>query len=189
MMQRSQRRGWHWSRASSRFWHPGSPFSASTPRPRCDKSRAKCRSHGTCEGISGRGQFVCHGTSSSVRVGWRHSRRGRIITMADRYQGRPFPADDDYDRGADPHASARAESDPLAELARLIGQTDPFARPWAGPIRPCSRGAASAISTSDRLRRKRIFPRQARRRGCSALPGRTAAATASPAAARLSKPG
>jgi hypothetical protein len=46
--------------------------------------------------------------------------------MADRYQDRPFPADDDYDRGGDPHAPARAESDPLAELARLIGQTDPF---------------------------------------------------------------
>jgi hypothetical protein len=46
--------------------------------------------------------------------------------MADRYQDRPFPADDDYDRGDDPHAPARAESDPLAELARLIGQTDPF---------------------------------------------------------------
>ena len=36
--------------------------------------------------------------------------------MAERYQGRPFPADDD-----------KGESDPLAELARLIGQTDPFA--------------------------------------------------------------
>jgi hypothetical protein len=46
--------------------------------------------------------------------------------MADRYQDRPFPADDDYDRGGDQHASPRAESDPLAELARLIGQTDPF---------------------------------------------------------------
>ena len=46
--------------------------------------------------------------------------------MADRYQNRPFPADGDYDRGDDPYASARAESDPLAELARLIGQTDPF---------------------------------------------------------------
>ena len=42
--------------------------------------------------------------------------------MADRYQGRPFPADD-YDRG-DQHDSGG--SDPLAELARLIGQTDPF---------------------------------------------------------------
>jgi hypothetical protein len=48
--------------------------------------------------------------------------------MADRYQDRPFPADDDYHRGDDDlHASAQGESDPLAELARLIGQTDPFA--------------------------------------------------------------
>jgi hypothetical protein len=46
--------------------------------------------------------------------------------MADRYQDRPFPADDDYDRDGDPRAPARGESDPLAELARLIGQTDPF---------------------------------------------------------------
>jgi hypothetical protein len=43
--------------------------------------------------------------------------------MADRYQDRPFPVADDYDRGG---AAARPESDPLAELARLIGQTDPF---------------------------------------------------------------
>ncbi|MDR3483720.1 MAG: SPOR domain-containing protein [Bradyrhizobium sp.] len=47
--------------------------------------------------------------------------------MVDRYQDRPFPADDDYHRGDDFHASAKGESDPLAELARLIGQTDPFA--------------------------------------------------------------
>jgi hypothetical protein len=47
--------------------------------------------------------------------------------MADRYQDRPIPADDRYDRGGDQHASASGESDPLAELARLIGQTDPFA--------------------------------------------------------------
>ncbi len=46
--------------------------------------------------------------------------------MADRYQDRPFPAHDDYGRGSDPHGS-KGESDPLAELARLIGQTDPFA--------------------------------------------------------------
>ena len=51
--------------------------------------------------------------------------KGRIITMAERYQDRPFPSDD-YGRGGDQHG--RAESgDPLAELARLIGQTDPFA--------------------------------------------------------------
>src|SRR5712671_5797606 len=47
--------------------------------------------------------------------------------MADRYQDRPFPADDDHDRRDGQHAPARAESDPLAELARLIGQNDPFA--------------------------------------------------------------
>ncbi|MGQ0682812.1 SPOR domain-containing protein [Bradyrhizobium sp.] len=46
--------------------------------------------------------------------------------MADRYQDRPFPAHDDYGRGTDQHGH-KAESDPLAELARLIGQTDPFA--------------------------------------------------------------
>ncbi|WP_375414924.1 SPOR domain-containing protein [uncultured Bradyrhizobium sp.] len=45
--------------------------------------------------------------------------------MADRYQDKPFPADDD-DRGSQ-HAPAKGDSDPLAELARLIGQTDPFA--------------------------------------------------------------
>jgi hypothetical protein len=46
--------------------------------------------------------------------------------MADRYQDRPLPADDPYDRDGDQRASAKGESDPLAELARLIGQTDPF---------------------------------------------------------------
>jgi hypothetical protein len=45
--------------------------------------------------------------------------------MADRYHDRPSPADG-YGRGGDQHGSARGESDPLAELARLIGQTDPF---------------------------------------------------------------
>jgi hypothetical protein len=59
--------------------------------------------------------------------------KGRIITMAERYQDRPFPSDD-YGRGGDQHG--KAENDPLAELARLIGQTDPFAaqgRPTARP--------------------------------------------------------
>jgi sporulation related protein len=46
--------------------------------------------------------------------------------MAERYQDRRFPAHDDYGRGTDQH-DQRAESDPLAELARLIGQNDPFA--------------------------------------------------------------
>jgi hypothetical protein len=59
--------------------------------------------------------------------------------MADRYQDRPFPADDGYDRGGEPHAPARTEADPLAELARLIGQTDPFAMGRANqPVQPRS---------------------------------------------------
>jgi hypothetical protein len=45
--------------------------------------------------------------------------------MADRYQDRPFPAGDDYDRRG-PQTPSKVESDPLAELARLIGQSDPF---------------------------------------------------------------
>lgn len=48
--------------------------------------------------------------------------------MANRYQDRPFRADD-YDRGDDQFGSDQADSDPLAELARLIGQTDPFGTP------------------------------------------------------------
>lgn len=44
--------------------------------------------------------------------------------MADRYQSRPSPRDD-YDRN-DQFETGSGESDPLAELARLIGQTDPF---------------------------------------------------------------
>src|SRR3954452_3129819 len=51
--------------------------------------------------------------------------------MADRYQDRPFPAHDDYGRGAD--TRGQGDSDPLAELARLIGQTDPFAMGRANP--------------------------------------------------------
>jgi hypothetical protein len=54
--------------------------------------------------------------------------------MADRYQGRPFPADDD-DRG-DQHDSGG--SDPLAELARLIGQTDPFGGTGRSSLAPAA---------------------------------------------------
>ncbi len=45
--------------------------------------------------------------------------------MADRYRDRPFQDDGD---GRDEYGAPQrpAESDPLAELARLIGQTDPF---------------------------------------------------------------
>src|SRR5579883_2728412 len=44
--------------------------------------------------------------------------------MADRYQDRAYGAGGG--RGGDQYGSERSESDPLAELARLIGQTDPF---------------------------------------------------------------
>lgn len=50
--------------------------------------------------------------------------------MAERYQERPFPSQENYDRldrGHDPHGAGRGETDPLAELARLIGQADPLA--------------------------------------------------------------
>ncbi len=46
--------------------------------------------------------------------------------MADRYNDRPFPPEDDYGRDDSAAPKRLAENDPLAELARLIGQTDPF---------------------------------------------------------------
>jgi hypothetical protein len=61
--------------------------------------------------------------------------------MADRYHDRPFPAGNAYDRRDDQHAAARAESDPLAELARLIGQTDPFASMGRANLTPQPRAA------------------------------------------------
>ncbi|MFZ5731850.1 MAG: SPOR domain-containing protein [Pseudomonadota bacterium] len=45
--------------------------------------------------------------------------------MADRYQNRAYPLDDGYGR-QQAQQQPSAESDPLAELARLIGQSDPF---------------------------------------------------------------
>jgi hypothetical protein len=61
--------------------------------------------------------------------------------MADRYPNRPFPADD-FGRGGDQHGSAGGESDPLAELARLIGQTDPFGATTGRPANPPPQRAA-----------------------------------------------
>ncbi len=66
--------------------------------------------------------------------------KGRIITMAERYQDRPFPSDD-YGRGGDHYG--KAENDPLAELARLIGQTDPFAAQGKSTARPPAAPAQS----------------------------------------------
>lgn len=45
--------------------------------------------------------------------------------MADRYQNRAYPLDDGHSRQP-AQQQPSAESDPLAELARLIGQSDPF---------------------------------------------------------------
>ena len=86
--------------------------------------------------------------------------------MADRYQDRPYPADDGYDRGDDQHAPGRTESDPLAELARLIGQTDPFANLAAAPISMCSHAALGASPIIRRSRRTTAHP-PARHPGCS----------------------
>ncbi|MGA2055551.1 MAG: SPOR domain-containing protein [Bradyrhizobium sp.] len=62
--------------------------------------------------------------------------------MADRYQDRAF-AGDGFDRDTRSHASANPEGDPLAELARLIGQTDPFGSRPIGranlPVQPQAR--------------------------------------------------
>jgi len=46
--------------------------------------------------------------------------------MADGNNQRPFPSNEPYVRGAPAAASAPGSGDPLAELARLIGQNDPF---------------------------------------------------------------
>ena len=86
--------------------------------------------------------------------------------MADRYQDRPFPTDADHDRGANPYV--RGESEPLAELAQLIGQTDLFGTPAKPPFR-CSRGPMSARNTPPR-RKKRARPLGRRHGGCA--PGR-----------------
>ena len=63
--------------------------------------------------------------------------------MADRYHDRSLPAGDGYDRGTGSRTSANEESDPLAELARLIGQTDPFSTRPIGranlPVQPQAR--------------------------------------------------
>lgn len=60
--------------------------------------------------------------------------------MAERYQDRQYPSGD-YGRGGDQHG--KAENDPLAELARLIGQTDPFAAQGQPTARPSAAPAQS----------------------------------------------
>ena len=73
--------------------------------------------------------------------------------MAERYQNRAFPAGDGYDRRAGARGPANAESDPLAELARLIGQTDPFGtKPMSRanlPVQPPARSSGPAPVEDD----------------------------------------
>src|SRR5258708_39845174 len=62
------------------------------------------------------------------------------VQMADHYQDRPLPTDADHDRGANPYV--RGESDPLAELAQLVGQADPFGTAAKSPFPLQSRATA-----------------------------------------------
>jgi cell division protein FtsN len=61
--------------------------------------------------------------------------------MADRYQDRPFPAENDYDRNGRSRTPAKDQGDPLAELARLMGQTDPLSAMGRAnlPVQPRAR--------------------------------------------------
>ena len=74
--------------------------------------------------------------------------------MADRYQDRPFQGrpdsshDHDDDRAGQASAS-KSEGDPLAELARLIGQTDPFSNfGRSNPTHPLRPGVAAPRTPS-----------------------------------------
>jgi hypothetical protein len=101
-------------------------------------------------------------------AGWRLSRRGRIITMADRYQD-DFSRDDDYDRGA-----IRM---PRQGRERSAGRTGAADRPDR-PVRRMGRAnlpvrrAPSAPAIPDMMPPGSTTPPAVRRRGCSA-PGRS----------------
>jgi len=106
----------------------GLAVSAITLQPKCSKQGRRPSQWGYCEGV----------WQGPIRLSWLGGHgglplppRGCIFTMADRYQDRPFPTDADHDRGANPYV--RGESDPLAELAQLTGQTDPFGTPAKPP--------------------------------------------------------
>ena len=110
-------------------------------------SRGEGPHNGDCEGV----------WQGPIRLSWLGGhgglalpRSGCIFTMADRYQDRPLPTDADHDRGADPYV--RSESDPLSELAHLVGQTDPFGTTAKPPFR-CSRGPMSARNTPPRRKK------------------------------------
>ena len=129
-------------------------------RTRCD--RVGLRSHtGVRESIRQQ-RFVCKSGFGGFPEG------GRIITMADRYQDRRYPADDGYDRGDDQHGPGRAESDPLAELARLIGQTDPFATSGGRANQPVQPRSAPRETYYPPAEADDSATGRSRRPGCSA---------------------
>jgi hypothetical protein len=70
--------------------------------------------------------------------------------MADRYQERAYGTGGQA-RGGDPYGADRGESDPLAELARLIGQTDPFGNLMKGapPVRQRSAPRQEVVPQDD----------------------------------------
>ena len=65
--------------------------------------------------------------------------------MADDHNQRPFRTNDPYSRGAPPAGSSVSGSDPLAELARLIGQTDPFSEFGRDNLRRASAQQPAAV--------------------------------------------
>jgi cell division protein FtsN len=81
---------------------------------------------------------------------------GRDITMTDRYQNRPFPLDDEDSRPASRYPQ-KPENDPLAELARLIGQADPFGQS-TGRVEPAPPVAPQTRSTDFRASRPAAPP-------------------------------
>ena len=117
MMQRSRGRDWQWSRASSRFWHR-----ACRSRRPCSDRDAVGRGEGPHAWgfvgyLAGANSFVC----LFDMAGWRcpegdASSRWLIDIRTDLFPPPTMIAE----------TRAGRANDPLAELARLIGQTDPF---------------------------------------------------------------
>ncbi|ABD07451.1 proline-rich region [Rhodopseudomonas palustris HaA2] len=64
--------------------------------------------------------------------------------MTDRYQDRPYLAEGEAHAA---YAKRNPENDPLAELARLIGQTDPFGQEAPPSGRPSSRSTDFRLSS------------------------------------------
>jgi hypothetical protein len=92
--------------------------------------------------------------------------------MADDTNPRYYGSNDPYPRDQDASASASGQNDPLAELARLIGQTDPFSEfnrdrgrapkrdPYQSSYDSAADWGASASSPDDYAPRRAIEPFQ-----------------------------